>query len=198
MLFTTFPQFIALLILFLAGLFIGLGLHPGGAKWKTRYKDESDNYASFRREADKAQRDSNQRIAALEADLAKANERLAQRTDAPAGLRKDGVDDGRRIDPNTVTTTTPVAASAARPAVDRDDRDLTRIRGIDAPLARKLNDLGVTQFEDIESFTPQDEMALEERLSLPAGYITRENWREQAHLLRTGRHEEHADRFLGR
>jgi predicted flap endonuclease-1-like 5' DNA nuclease len=189
MLFTTFPQLIALLVLFVAGLILGLGLHPGGGKWKKRFKDESDNYAAFRREADKAQRDSNQRIRDLEAELATAREQAA--------ARPDGRPDGRRADPETyVTTPAPmVAASAARPAVDGD---LTRIRGIDAPLARRLNDLGVTRFEDIEAFTPEDEMALEQRLGIPAGYIAREQWREQAHVLRTGRDGEHSERFPAR
>ena len=197
MLFTTLPQLIALIVLFAAGLFLGLGLHPGGAKWKKRYKDESDNYAAFRRETDATQRNSNQRIKDLEAELATAREQAANRPD------------GRRADPNTyVTTAAPVAAASAasaasatstsRAATDRDDRDLTRIRGIDAPLSRRLNDLGVTRYEDVESFNDEDEMALEERLGLPAGYIKRERWQEQAHLLRTGRDGEHSERFVNR
>ncbi len=191
MLFNTLPQLIALIVLFTAGLFLGLGLHPGGAKWKKRYKDESDNYAAFRREADATQRDTNQRIKDLEAELATAREQAANRPD------------GRRADPNTyVTTAAPVAAASAaasaRATTNLDSRDLTRIRGIDAPLAGRLNELGVTRFEDVESFNDEDEMALEERLGLPAGYIKRERWQEQAHLLRTGRDGEHSERFRAR
>ena len=191
MLFTTLPQLIALIVLFAAGLFLGLGLHPGGRKWKTRYKEESDNYAAFRRETDATQRNSNQRIKDLEAELATAREQAANRPD------------GRRADPNTyVTTAAPVAAASAsasaRATTNLDSRDLTRIRGIDAPLAGRLNELGVTRFEDVESFNDEDEMALEERLGLPAGYIKRERWQEQAHLLRTGRDGEHSERFRAR
>ncbi|QQV78160.1 hypothetical protein H5J25_05450 [Sphingomonas aliaeris] len=191
MLFTTLPQLIALIVLFAAGLFLGLGLHPGGRKWKTRYKEESDNYAAFRREADATQRNSNQRIKDLETELATAREQAANRPD------------GRRADPTTyVTTAAPVAAASAaasaRATTDLDSRDLTRIRGIDVPLARRLNDLGVTRYEDVESFNDEDEMALEERLGLPAGYIKRERWQEQAHLLRTGRDGEHSERFVNR
>jgi hypothetical protein len=38
-------------------------------------------------------------------------------------------------------------------------------------------------------------MALEQRLSLPAGYITREQWRDQAELLQAGKDADHAERF---
>ena len=88
--------------------------------------------------------------------------------------------------------------ASARATTNLDSRDLTRIRGIDAPLAGRLNELGVTRFEDVESFNDEDEMALEERLGLPAGYIKRERWQEQAHLLRTGRDGEHSERFRAR
>lgn len=61
--------------------------------------------------------------------------------------------------------------------------DLTRIRGIDEDLAHNLLALGVHQFSDIETMSAIDELALEQRLKLPAGYITAEQWRLQAALL---------------
>lgn len=190
MLFSTFPQVIALLILFVAGLFVGLGLHPGGAKWKKRFKDESDNYAAFRRVADKAQRESNQRIGVLEAELAKAQDRVV--VDQPTADAVAAPVAAAPVVAASAATAAPIVATAAPVS---KNRDLSRIRGIDSVLKTKLFALGVTEFGDIENLTDEDEMALEQRLGVPAGYITREQWREQARLLRTGQDAEHAERF---
>jgi predicted flap endonuclease-1-like 5' DNA nuclease len=190
MLFTTFPQVLALLVLFVAGLFVGLGLHPGGAKWKKRFKDESDNYAAFRRVADKAQRESSHRIGELEGELATLRDRVPATTEA------------RLVEPTPVpiTAVEPAVvvapgALAAEPKTAASNRDLSRIRSIDPVLKTRLFSLGVTEFSDIENLTAEDEMALEQRLGVPAGYITREQWREQAHLFRTGQDAEQAERF---
>lgn len=73
--------------------------------------------------------------------------------------------------------------------------DLTRMRGIDPVMNTRLFGLGVTSFDDIVQLSQEDEMALEQRLSVPAGYITREQWREQASLLRFGKDAEFSERF---
>ncbi|MEO7690521.1 MAG: hypothetical protein ABIS51_14660, partial [Sphingomonas sp.] len=73
--------------------------------------------------------------------------------------------------------------------------DLTQVRGIDSGLNNRLFGLGVTRFADIEKLSAQDEMALEQRLNVPAGFIAREQWREQAALLRAGNFAEHSARF---
>ena len=73
--------------------------------------------------------------------------------------------------------------------------DLTQIRGIDSALNNRLFGLGVTRFADIEKLSAQDEMALEQRLNVPAGFIAREQWRDQAALLRAGNFAEHSARF---
>lgn len=73
--------------------------------------------------------------------------------------------------------------------------DLTRIRGIDGPLNTRLFGLGVVRFEDVEKFSAEDEMALEQRLALPVGIVARDQWRTQAALLRAGKDDEHAAHF---
>ena len=73
--------------------------------------------------------------------------------------------------------------------------DLTRIRGIDSVLNNRLFGLGVTRFADIEKLSAEDEIALEQRLNVPAGFIAREQWRDQAALLRAGNNTEHEARF---
>ena len=103
-----------------------------------------------------------------------------------------------------IIATAPIAASD-EPAVPDDAKkawlgaagynDLTRIRGIDSVLNNRLFGLGVTRFADIEKLSAEDEIALEQRLNVPAGFIAREQWRDQAALLRAGNNAEHEARF---
>jgi predicted flap endonuclease-1-like 5' DNA nuclease len=73
--------------------------------------------------------------------------------------------------------------------------DLTRLRGLDPVMNTRLFGLGVTSFDDVVHLSQEDEMALEQRLGVAAGYITREQWREQASLLRFGKESEFNERF---
>lgn len=72
---------------------------------------------------------------------------------------------------------------------------LTRIDGIDAALEMRLFDIGILRFTDIEKLSDQDEMALELRLALPAGYITGRQWRQQAAALHARDLADLASRF---
>ena len=218
MLFSTLPQFIALLILFLAGVTIGLGLHPGGKKWRKRFRDESAHYAQFRRDADKRLAEAKQRIATLERDQATADERAAIAPASPGDAEPasapivappvERVEPVADATPPAAIHDTPVAAHDMPPPAPDTPRsnwfsiggrpDLGRISGIDAALKTRLFELGVTRFEDITGLSAEDEMALEQRLALPAGYITREQWREQAALLQDGKEAEQAERFPAR
>jgi predicted flap endonuclease-1-like 5' DNA nuclease len=63
--------------------------------------------------------------------------------------------------------------------------DLTRIRGIDPILQRRLKDLGIRRFEEVARLTPADIKGLNETLDLK-GRIDEENWLGQAHILATG------------
>ena len=95
----------------------------------------------------------------------------------------------------------PVPEVIAAPAPDKawlgaaGYNDLTQIRGIDSVLNNRLFGLGVTRFADIEKLSAEDEIALEQRLNVPAGFIAREQWRDQAALLRAGNFAEHGARF---
>jgi predicted flap endonuclease-1-like 5' DNA nuclease len=107
-----------------------------------------------------------------------------------------------------VTEATPVAVEAVAPAPTEGTEepakawfgagkrdDLTRMRGVDALMNTRLFGLGVTTYDDIVQLSQEDEMALEQRLGVPAGYITRAQWREQASLLRFGKDNEFNERF---
>jgi predicted flap endonuclease-1-like 5' DNA nuclease len=73
--------------------------------------------------------------------------------------------------------------------------DLTRLRGVDAELAERLKTENVDRFAELANLSDQEEIALERRLDLPAGYIMKEQLREQARLLVDGQEDEHAQRF---
>jgi predicted flap endonuclease-1-like 5' DNA nuclease len=73
--------------------------------------------------------------------------------------------------------------------------DLTRLSGVEPLISNRLFALGVTTYDDIVQLSQEDEMALEQRLGVPAGFITREQWRTQAGLLRFGKEDEFNERF---
>ncbi len=129
------------------------------------------------------------------AELAKAPEPEA----VPRATLEHGVEAPHAAPSAPVADAAEVAAAAEAPAktwfgsAKRDD--LTRMRGVDTVTNTRLFGLGVTSFDDIVHLSQEDEMALEQRLGLPAGYITREQWRDQAGLLRVGKDDEFNERF---
>jgi len=71
--------------------------------------------------------------------------------------------------------------AVAMPAAE----DLTRIRGIDADLQRRLLRLGVSRYRDIAGWLPADIERISRELGF-AGRIEQENWIEQAQILARG------------
>jgi predicted flap endonuclease-1-like 5' DNA nuclease len=63
--------------------------------------------------------------------------------------------------------------------------DLTRIRGIDPVMQRRLKELGIRRFQDVAGLTPTDVKGLNGALDLK-GRIDEENWVGQAQILATG------------
>jgi predicted flap endonuclease-1-like 5' DNA nuclease len=142
----------------LAG-YLGRG---GSLTWKRRYDQERARFETFRHSAQRMHRDYQARIAELKQSL-EAAKRSAEFPAAPA----------------------PAPAPAAGPASSppASGEDLTRLGGVDDLLHARLNALGITRFEDIMALSVEDEIVLEERLPVPAGYIAREQWRAHAALL---------------
>lgn len=178
MLFTNLTQFVVLLLMLVIGWLFGLASHPGGKKWKQALRDEQAARAE-----DVASRDA--RIRELEAANAELiRDRPAVRTSAPVA-----------------TTTGAAAAGAAATGEKRgwfdwgSGDDLTRLRGVDGTLAERLRAEGVKTFAEIANLSDQDEIALERRIELPAGFVQREQLREQARLLADGQDAEFAKRF---
>jgi predicted flap endonuclease-1-like 5' DNA nuclease len=63
--------------------------------------------------------------------------------------------------------------------------DLTRIRGIDPIMQRRLKELGIRRFQDVAGLTPTDVKGLNRALDLK-GRIDEENWVGQAQYRRGG------------
>ena len=80
---------------------------------------------------------------------------------------------------------TPVAAPAA-PAAAPIASDLTQIKGLGPKLAATLADLGITRVEQIAALTPDAAAALDAKLGVFKGRMTRDRWIEQATLLSAG------------
>jgi predicted flap endonuclease-1-like 5' DNA nuclease len=183
--FETPTQLAALVLTLLAGWLLGLASASGGRKWRERYEEEEIEAASYRHQAEIDLKEANRRIRDLEAETA----RLKRDADVAA----------------TAATAAPVAAVAATTSDEagggwrgwfgwgRDN--LSRIKGIDEAREKRLNELGIKTYRELEKMTADDEAALEQRLELEKGTIAGEAWREQAALLRAGNEDEHAKKF---
>lgn len=182
--FQTPTEFVALALTLIAGWFFGLASAPGGRKWKERYQDEEVASAAYRHQAETDLKEANRRIRELEqerdalrADLDRAE---AAPAEAPAAAA-------------VADSSEPGAGWRGWFGWGRDN--LSRIRGIDEARETRLNELGIKTYREIEKMTADDEAALEARLELPKGEIAKEEWREQAALLRAGNEDEHGRRF---
>lgn len=202
MIFTTPTQFIALGLLFLVGWLWGYASHNGGRKWRRRHEEATQKYAAYRNEAESDLRDAKHRIATLEAANASPERQNAGDKAAITGPKAKLPP----APPTMSSTSAPLALANTQPGSlgDKPQKgglgvggpdDLTRIRGIDTLLGTRLVALGVTRYDDIEKLSAVDEMALEHRLALPVGLVAREQWRDQAALLRAGKDSEHRERF---
>ena len=180
MLFSTPTQFAVLALCLVAGWLFGLASHPGGRKWKERYRAEVAEHKTSRE--------------GLTTRDARIRELERERDEA---LRHRGTGTAA-----TAAVGTAAAASAASSTTSRGGgffgwgRDnLSRIHGIDEPTEQALRAEGIKTYAAIEALTPADEAALEDRLGFGRGRIAQQQWREQAALLREGHDEEHARRW---
>ena len=79
----------------------------------------------------------------------------------------------------------PVHGSTAVGTIERahDRDDFSRISGITPQDEIALNKAGYHRYDQIAAISAEQEAALETRLGLKPGVISREEWREQARLL---------------
>jgi predicted flap endonuclease-1-like 5' DNA nuclease len=178
MLFQTPTQYAVLVLLLIAGWFFGLASHPGGRKWKTRYAEERDAHAAYRKEMEAQRKADADRIAELERRNATLeNDLRAAQIARPADrLPEDAPRRGAWLGSGSAD-------------------DLSRIRGIDRPLADRLNTMGITSYGDVERLSDAEAADLERGLELRDGTVARDEWREQARLLAAGREEDWRGRY---
>ncbi|MEZ0241982.1 MAG: hypothetical protein ACAH11_01310 [Sphingomonas sp.] len=176
-------QFTALVLTLLAGWLLGLGSASGGRKWRDALEDEAGDHANYRHQAETDLKEANRRVRDLEAECERLKKAVtaaeAAAVAAPAAAVAAGDDSG--------------AGWRGWFGWGRDN--LSRIKGIDDAREKRLNELGIKTYREIEKMTPDDEAALEQRLEMEKGAIAKEEWREQAALLRAGNEDEHAKRF---
>lgn len=82
----------------------------------------------------------------------------------------------------TALATGPVAAAAA---VERDTSNLSLIAGIGPTIEKKLRAAGITGWDQIAGWSPEDVARLDKELAL-RGRVAREEWIEQAKELLAG------------
>ncbi|HTG38694.1 hypothetical protein [Sphingomonas sp.] len=177
MLFSTPTQFAVLALCLIAGWLFGLASHPGGRKWKDRYR-------------------------AQEAEHKTAREGLATRDARIRELERERDEALRHRDTHAAPVAATTGAAAGAAAAPRTNgffgwgRDnLSRIQGIDEATEQALRGEGIKTYAAIEALTPADEAALEDRLGFGRGRIAQQEWREQAAMLREGRDDEHQGRW---
>lgn len=188
MLFETPTQFAVLALALIAGWFFGLASHPGGKKWKQKYRDEKAAHEAVMKEREGVFAERDGRVKELEAE----NARLTREID--------------RSRPHGTTTTAAVAgatgvaagsaATGARSGGIRGffgwDRDnLSRINGIDEPTEKALVAEGVKSFEQIAALSDAEAHALEDKLGFGRDRIDQQQWREQARLMMENHDRDH-------
>jgi len=176
--FQTVTQLVALALTLIAGWLLGLGSAPGGRRWRERYQDEEIEHASYRHQAENDLKEAQRRVRDLEAEVARLQRDAAAAPVATAAVAADAE-----------------AGGGWRGWFGWGRDNLSRIKGIDEAREKRLNELGIKTYREIEKMTADDEAALEQRLEMEKGTIAAEHWREQAALLRAGNDDEHAKRF---
>lgn len=203
MLFSTPLQLLVLCAVAVFAWLLGFATNPTTVNRTAAIRRLTREFTSFRAQAqghlnnlarhtkalEDGHRDLTDRLKATEAKLAGA---VSPQPEPVEPVESDA----RPEEDAPAPTGTPIAPEPASGWLGSGRRDdLTRIDGIDTDIDARLYDLDITRFEDIEKLSDQDEMALELRLELPAGYTTARQWRVQAALLREGKVEEFATRF---
>ncbi len=108
----------------------------------------------------------------------------------PGPLRPEGIDPAQRrpvAESEASLMSLAVARAAARRPIGSAEAadDLKRIRCIGTMIERKLNDMGITRYQQMAEWDARDLHRINGALGLP-GRIEREGWIEQAKILASG------------
>ena len=119
---------------------------------------------------------------------------------APAARNQALIDTPAAAQREAVPAQDPAPASAAAPTPEParasgTGDDLTTIKGLGPKLAATLNELGITSFAQIASWSDSDIDKIDSQLGRFEGRIRRDNWVEQAKLLSAGDESGFAQQF---
>lgn len=95
----------------------------------------------------------------------------------------EDIADGHAPAPDTTAPDTPAPGA---PSTDAPADDLSRIKGLGPKLRARLDELGVTRFDQIAAWSETDLVAIDAQLGTFAGRPAKDNWIEQARLLASG------------
>ncbi|MGZ8997476.1 MAG: hypothetical protein ACXW2T_01335 [Allosphingosinicella sp.] len=100
---------------------------------------------------------------------------------------------GNSLADEIATATTDVAgdvlgtrATSLLPGASSNPDDLTRLKGVGQKFAARLNELGVSRYEQLAGFCENELSALDEKLGPFRGRLARDRVGEQAHYLARG------------
>lgn len=178
MLFSTPTQYAVLALCLIAGWLFGLASHPGGRKWKDRYRAQDAEHRAAREGL--TTRDA--RIHELERER---DEALRHRDTHATPFAAGG----------TAALAGGAASTKSTGWFGWGRDNLSRIHGIDEATEHALRAEGIKTYAAIEALSSADETALEDRLGFGRGRIAQQQWREQASLLREGNDDEHERRW---
>ena len=188
MLFETPTQFAVLALALIAGWFFGLASHPGGKKWKQKYRDEQATHTAVMKEREGVFSERDARVKELETENARLTRELDRSrphdtatTAAVAGAT--GVAAG--------TAATDTRSGGLRGFFGWDRDNLSRINGVDEAAEKALVVDGVKSFEQIASLSDADARGLEEKLNLGHDRIAEQQWREQARMMMENHNRDH-------
>ncbi|TVV70260.1 hypothetical protein [Sphingomonas solaris] len=168
------------------GWLLGLLSRSGGGAWRRKY--ETERSARIALENTQGERDNvaRTRIAELERRAAAAEAASSVGNSPVAGV-------GTAMGAGAATGAGNMGTLGATTPADRDD--LSLIHGIGRSGESRLNEAGLHRFVDISRLSDTETASLENHLGAEPGTVAREEWREQAALLASGRADEHRNRF---
>lgn len=108
---------------------------------------------------------------------------------------KEGAGVADEVAAATVNVADEVFGVHARPAPASAADDLTRLKGVGPKFAARLNELGITAFDQLAGLNANEAAHLDERLGPFQGRLTRDRVIEQADLLARGDTESFEERF---
>lgn len=154
-------------LILVLGWLLGLLSRSGGGAWRRKYEAEHDERLALEKTHVERDAAARARITSLE----------------QGGLERD------------VTPIAPTASGSVAADPNGQRNDLTRIRGIDHANEVRLNEADIHLYGDLSRVGDDETAGLEGRIGATLGTIAREEWREQATLLASGRLDEHRARF---